>query len=118
MAEPSETREIKFYFEYDPNYRIVAANSAWVAITTRDDVRLDFTIEGLGNPDEIVNAITTQNDIGPELRRSPEPRLVRRLQVGVLLSLETAESIANLIKSQIQAHRQVRQTPTEGKSPE
>lgn len=118
MAEPhGEDRQIKYHFEYDPAYRIVAANSAWIAITTRNDLRLDFTVEGLDNPDEIVNLITPDNQVGPELRRSPEPRLVRRLQVGVLLSFETAVSIADLIKKQIEDHlRTLRKEGTEGAS--
>lgn len=112
---PEEGRQITFYFEYDPEYRVVAANSAWVGITTRDDLRLDFTIEGVGNPGEIVNLLTADGQIGPELRRSPERRIVRRFQVGVLWSLDTADSIAGLIKSQVQAHRGARtKQETEG----
>lgn len=102
MAEPvGEDRQVKFFFEYDPRYSVVAANGAWAGVTTRGDIRIDFFVEGLGNPDQVVNLITPNGHLGPELSRSPERRFVRRMQVGVLLRLEEAESIADFIKKQV-----------------
>lgn len=107
MPEPvGEDRQVKFVFEYDPRYSLVAANGAWVGITPRSDIRIDFFVESLGNPDHVVNLITPQGQLGPELGRAPERRLVRRMQMGVLLSLEQAESLADFLKSQIADFRQ------------
>jgi len=106
MAEPQgEDRQIKVYFEYDSDYRVVAANSAWVAITTHNDLRVDFTIEALATPSETTHRITPDFQIGPEFSRTPELSLSRRFQVGVLLSFETALNIAALMRNQIEAHR-------------
>lgn len=103
MAEPvGEDRQVKFFFEYDPSYRVVAANGAWMGITPRGDIRIDFFVESLGNPDQVVNLITPEGQLGPELSRYPvEKRFVRRMQVGILLPLDQAESTADLIKKQI-----------------
>jgi len=110
MAEPvGEDRQVKFHFEYDPSYRVVAANGAWIGITPRADLRLDFFIEDRGIPDELVNLVTPEGNLGPELRRSPETRFVRRMQVGVLLSLDQGEALIDFVKTTIQEFRKARQ---------
>jgi len=112
-----EDRQIKFFFEYDPAYRLIGANGVWGGITPRGDVRLDFFVEAQGIPKEVVNLITPEGSLGPELSRSPAQRIVRRIQVGVLLSLEQAESTADFIKSRVADFRAKRdaQGPPEGR---
>ena len=105
MEEPRGRPPIKIHFEYDPAYRVVAANSAWVSITTHNDIRVDFTVEGIANPTETTHAVTPDLQIGPEISRTPELGLSRRFQVGVLLSLDAALNIANLLRSQVETHR-------------
>lgn len=110
MAEPvGEDRQVKFFFEYAPDYSLVAANGAWLGVTPRGDMRIDFFVESLGNPDQVVNLITPEGQLGPELSRTPERRVMRRMQVGVLLPLEQAESIADFIKTQIADFRKRRE---------
>lgn len=110
MPDPvGEDRQAKFYYEYDPNYRLVAANGIWGGITPRGDVRLDFFVESVGIPESVTNLITPEGNLGPELSRSPERRFIRRLQVGVLLSLEEAESISDFITEKIAEFRKRRE---------
>ena len=112
MVEPvGEDRQVKFFFEYDPAYRLVATNGAWLGITPRGDIRIDFFVESLGNPQEVVNLITPQGQLGPELSRTPpqQRRVERRLQVGILLTLDNAESIADFIKTQVADFRKKQQ---------
>lgn len=102
MAEPKgEDRQVKFQFEYDQGYRLIGANGVWSGITPRRDMRLDFFVESVGVPEQITHLVTEAGGLGAELNRLPEHRIVRRLQVGVLLSLDQAESIADFIKKQI-----------------
>lgn len=105
MVEPvGEDRQIKFLFEFDPGYRVVGANGIWAGITPRGDLRLDFFVESQRVPDEVAHLITKEGKLGPELRRSGASTgatVVRRMQVGVLLSLEQADSIADFIKTKI-----------------
>lgn len=115
MAEPvGEDRQVKFYFEYDPGYRVVAANGAWAGVTARGDMRIDFFVESHGIPAEVVNLITADGTLGPELTRTPGPRAVRRMQVGLLLSLEQADDIASFIKTRIAEFRKLQRGPQEG----
>jgi len=109
MPEPQgEDRQVKFQFEYDPGYRVIGANGVWSGITPRSDVRLDFFVESVGIPEQVTHLVTQAGGLGAELNRSPEHRIIRRLQVGVLLSLEQAESIADFIKAQITDFKKTR----------
>ena len=107
MPEPhgpqpqGEDRKVKFHFEYDQGYRLIGANGVWSGITTRGDIKLDFFVESIGVPEQVTHLINEAGSLGAELTRLPEQRIVRRMQVGVLLSLEQAESIADFIKGQI-----------------
>jgi hypothetical protein len=102
MPEPmGEDRQVKFLFEYDPGYRVIAANGMWGGITPRGDMRLDFFVESLGVPDHVTHLITPDQHLGPELNRSQPEGIVRRVQVGVLLSLDQGDSIADFIKQKI-----------------
>jgi hypothetical protein len=110
MPEPQgEDRQVKFHFETDPDYRIVAANGIWSGITPRGDMQLDFFVESIGAPSQVVNLVTPEGNLGNELSRSPEPRIVRRMQIGILLSLEQADNIADFIKNQIAQFRKQRE---------
>ena len=102
MPEPvGEDRRVTFYYEHDPGYRLVPANGAWIGITPRGDIRVDFFVEAWGAPEHVVNLLTPSGELGPELARSPATRITRRMQVGVLLSLEQADSTADFIKAKI-----------------
>lgn len=102
MPEPmGEDRQIKFRFEYDPGYRLIGANGIWGGITPRGDLRLDFFVESLGIPDHVTHLLTPDHRLGPELNRAQAEGIVRRVQVGVLLSLDQADSIADFIKQKI-----------------
>ena len=100
---PQMPSEVEFFFEYDKDYRIVAANGVWGGFTPRGDIRLDFFVEGQSVPESIQNKITEDGKLGAEIAgsRKPEKKIVRRLQIGVLLSQEEADSLANFIKGRL-----------------
>jgi hypothetical protein len=100
-------REVTFHYEFDPAYRIVGANGVWGGLTPRGDIRLDFFVESLTVPDSVVNLITPDGKLGPELARTPERRITRRLQVGILLSREQADDIADFLKARVAEFRRL-----------
>ena len=61
MAEetkkPPTPREMKFVFEYDKDYRIVAANGVWGGVTPRGEINIDFFVERQRIPEWIKNEI-------------------------------------------------------------
>lgn len=102
--------ELQFFFEYDKDYRVVAANGVWIGNTTRGELSLDFFVERLGIPESISNAVTEDGHLGDEISRQPEKRLVRRLQVGVLMSLEQAESMVNFLTKKIAVMKKIKES--------
>jgi hypothetical protein len=54
MSEKRDnSKEIEFVYEYDPGYRVVAANGVWGGATPRGDFRLDFLLKALLSPNEL-----------------------------------------------------------------
>ena len=103
MPEIRRSEEIvKFVFSTAPGYRVVSANAAWGGLTPRGDLKVDFAIDSLRTPDVVVNSVTPGGGLGPEIERQPAERLVsRELQVGVILSIANAESIANWLLEKV-----------------
>ncbi len=107
MAEklPKPPTELTFDFELDPNYRIIASNGIWGGITSRGDMRLDFFVESQAIPRSVTNQIENGR-IGKETKRIPaSSKIVRKMQVGILLTPEHAESVADFIKEKLTAFR-------------
>ena len=100
-----EGGQIEFQFEYDPGYRLVAANGVWADPTPRGDLRLDFFVEVAALPTRVMHAISREGRVGTELRREPERRFTRRIQLGILVSMDHAESIARTIQERVAEYR-------------
>jgi hypothetical protein len=100
-----EGGQIEFHFEYDPGYRLVAANGVWGDPTPRGDLRLDFFVEAVSLPTRVMHAISPEGRVGTELRREPERRFTRRIQLGILVSMDHAESIARTIQDMVAEYR-------------
>lgn len=106
MPEPmGEDRQVKFAFEYDPDYRLISANGTWSGFTPRGDFRIDFFAESMEIPEYVTHLVTPAGQLGAELSRS-ESKIVRRVQFGVLLSVDQAEAAVDYIKGQITQFRQ------------
>jgi len=91
---------IDFHFEFAKDYRIVAANGIWGGATPRGQIQLDFFVERQGVPEVITNTIVEGGGIGPEVP-GRVPKLIRSLQVGVLLTIGEAEVVANFILDRV-----------------
>ena len=100
-----EGGQIEFHFEYDPGYRLIAANGVWGEPTPRGDLRLDFFVEAPTLPTRVMHAISPEGQVGTELRREPERRFTRRIQLGILVSMDHAESIARTIQDRVTEYR-------------
>lgn len=107
--EIKKLTELEFFFEHDPNYRIIAANGIWGGLTPRGDIQLDFFVEKQNTPESIRHELKETGVLGDELGRFPSRKIIRRLQVGILLSAEQADSVANFIKDKVKELREIRE---------
>ena len=90
-----EGGQIEFHFEYDPGYRLVAANGVWGDPTPRGDLRLDFFVEAVSLPTRVMHAISPEGRVGTELRREPERRFTRRERQGMSPPAATGRGAAH-----------------------
>src|SRR5438128_214222 len=100
MSDEKESKEkqIKFVYEYDPDYRLIPCNGVWGGVTPRGDFRIDFMVESQAIPDYVINSYDAEAEkLGEEIEREPR-HLVRHLQVGILMTLENAETLAGWLK--------------------
>lgn len=103
MAQKDDKQtEIEFFFEYEPTYRVVPVNGAWGGLTPRGELKLDFFVESVQTPERIKNRMAGDGRLGDEISRIPERRIVRRLQIGILVGIEEAESIARFILGRVE----------------
>jgi hypothetical protein len=98
-------QQVEFHFEYDPGYRLIAANGVWGDPTPRGDLRLDFFVEAPTLPHRVMHAVSPEGRLGSELRREPARTFTRRIQLGVLVSMDHAESIARSIQDRVAEYR-------------
>ncbi|SRR6266436_5173855 len=97
MPEPvGEDRNLKFAFHRAAGYRMVASNAVWGGVTPRGDILAEFAVESLEDPETITNVVRADGALGAELSRTPKDRVIRReLQVGIIFTVNSAESLAN-----------------------
>ena len=112
MAEADE----KVVFEYAAasQFRLVPANGAHGGITRRGDFRIDFFVESAGLPEQVVHSVTPDG-LGPEIERSPDPmRVIREAQVGVVMHVDQARSLAHWILDRIKVAEEAMRKRREG----
>jgi hypothetical protein len=104
MPEPvGEDRQVKFVLTRAADYRIVAANGVWGGVTSRGDFRADFFVESVMTPESVSHLVNPDGKLGRELSRVPSERpYVRELQVGLVLTLEHAESIGRWLVDKVE----------------
>jgi hypothetical protein len=104
----SVPKQLTFTFRYDKDYKVVASNGVWVAITPRGDVRLEFFVESPDVPERVVHNIEPSGEVGKVVRREPTHDLdvIRSVQVGVLMSLKELQGLADLLNRQLKTWRE------------
>jgi hypothetical protein len=100
-AKDKPDKQLTFLFDTAEGYRVVAANGIWGGLTVRGDFQFDFIVDYTTPPDQVVNDISG-GDLTVEQSRFPPDRTVTRMrQVGVLLSISNAESVARFILEKV-----------------
>ena len=108
------SREITFQFDKDPDYRVIVANGAWGGVTPRGEFKFDLFFEHIDMPDEI-SYMATPDGLGPETNRTPSPTpFSRDALVGVVMTVENAESLGKWILEkvgQVKKQRATKENP-------
>jgi hypothetical protein len=94
-------KELKFVYTRAADYRVVAANGVQGGVTGRGDFRFDLFLESAETPYSVTHSITPDG-LGPEIGRDPvRPDIVREVQMGVVMQVEQAKSLAHWILERV-----------------
>jgi hypothetical protein len=95
-----------FTYQKNPDYRIKYANGAFGGVTPKGEIKFDLFVEYLQNPEETVHSMTPDG-LGPEIDRTPEkPPIVRESQVGIIMSIGEAKSLAAWLMQRVNTYEQ------------
>jgi len=89
-------KSITFSFKRVPDYRIVLATGAFGGVTPSGLIKMDLFTEYVPPPETVEQEIAEDGSLGTEIRRGPNERHVTRdLQIGVMMTSDSAERIGN-----------------------
>ncbi|MDA2930499.1 hypothetical protein MYX84_11230 [Acidobacteria bacterium AH-259-O06] len=111
MSELGESpQQVEIVFEYDPHYQLIAANGIWGGLTPKGDLRIDFFVEYQAAPSPGSHTYQPTPDGTVEEKSKPEKvrKVVRRLQIGVLVSPQHIASFAQWFHEKAQEVEQLR----------
>lgn len=100
METIPEDSGIEVRYVHDKDYRIVAATDVAGGPTPRGDLMMHFFVEHAGFPEGATPHVVAHGRLKPSPESDPHRLLDRRFQVGVLLSPDAAERIANWMLEQ------------------
>ena len=91
-----EEQKIDIVFESAPDYKIVSANGIWGGLTPKGDLKVDFFVESQAFPPPGTHTYHTTAEGRAQERSETEKarQVVRRIQVGVIISPHHVESFA------------------------
>ena len=92
---------VVFSYERNPEYRVLYANGAHGGVTPKGEYKFDLFFECAATPEEVAHSITPDG-LGPEVERNPpQAPVIRELQVGVVMTVGGAKSLAHWILENI-----------------
>lgn len=100
-------KSIEANYTKDRDYRRVYVNGVYGGMTPRGELLFDLFHE-YGNIPEIITFEIKDDRLGAEISKLPKQSfLVRERKVGVIVSLDSAESIAHWILKQVEEIRSI-----------
>ncbi len=98
-----QLKEVRVYFQNNPEYKLIHATGAWGGITPQGQVLCQLFFDRRENPETVALLIEKDGEV-KETSRTGEQRLIRDILVGIVLRPDHAYSIgAWLQKNAIEA---------------
>ena len=90
--------KVTFRFKKDDDYRLIPVNGVWGGVTPRGDIKVDFFHESQSLPEEITHTVTLDGKLTNEREHLPPLTVQRTILVGMVLTVEQAESIGRWLQ--------------------
>jgi hypothetical protein len=112
--ENGKTQKIVIDYKESPDYRVVAANGAWGGLTPKGDIMMSLYIEHAKTPLTVTHSVDA-GKLGPEIDRDTAgTAITRHLQVGVMMSPQTAETVANWLLGKVEDLNKLKRESSDG----
>lgn len=102
--EPKASDQIAFHYLKSNHFRVVHADGVWGGLTGDQRLHMAIWSERPAIPTLMVFEVTSNGQIGPEIKDRRESRegVVREVEVDVVMSLDTARSLNDWLKKSIE----------------
>lgn len=126
MAEDAEDRpgtdaaqnEVEFHYIKSNHFRVIHGDGVYGGVTPRGFIHLNFFSERAPIPQKITHEVTVSGQLGKEISAEGKEGIVREVEIGVVISLEQAQSLTKWLQEKIQlietASKQQRQEEEKG----
>ncbi len=104
-GQPSSTLPNQLRFDYIKGrfFRVIHADGVVGGVTPRLDIHIDFWNERFPIPKRVVHSVGADGTLGEELKTERKTRdaIVREVEAGVVLDLETAKAFRDWLNDRI-----------------
>jgi len=101
MPESLLPSSVKFHYIKGHLFRIIHVDGAIGGITPQRQIFVSLFSERAALPTLIEYDLSPEGVLGPEKRREGKEGLVREMDVGVVLSIEGAQQLAEFLQKQL-----------------
>ena len=119
MPESLPPSSIKFHYIKGNFFRVIHADGAIGGITPSRDIFVSLFSERAALPKMIEQTVKLDGSLGDEVAREGKDGIVREVEVGIVLSLNAAQLIADWLHNQVKVLKESRpeQAPHESAAP-
>ncbi len=106
----SEKDQINFKYLYSDDYNPIYVNGAYGGINPKGELVINFYFERHGLPKSQSYELTEKGTLGEEIERKPDDlsiSMVRSVQTGIVLTLQSAKEIYNWLGEEIKKLEQL-----------
>jgi hypothetical protein len=100
-------RAIVFQHIKAPDYRTVLVDGAFGGVGPRGNLNMAFYTECVATPLQVVHEVKDDGTLGKETARESREGFVREMTVNAVMSLDTAETIANWMLERVRQGREM-----------
>ncbi|MBN1150546.1 hypothetical protein JXA84_04920 [candidate division WOR-3 bacterium] len=92
---------LKFFYKTNTAYKSHYINGVIGGLTPKGDLKLDFFSENFPVPNSVVHELLENNNLGKEIQRELSEGIIREIECGLVMNLETAKSINQWLTEKI-----------------
>lgn len=106
MENRNEEKDITYKYKFADNYNPVYVNGAYGGVSAQGEIVANFFLERLPLPNSVTHKVSENNIVGEVIDEKNNPQdlnksLIRFVQSGIIVNVETARQIRNWLDKQI-----------------